>query len=186
MISFRIDGTPRGKKRVDQDGRRGGHRFTDRSTVKQEDDIGQLCRNAMGPLRPLTGAVKLTISAVFAIPKSWNQVLQEYAARGEIYHTQKPDCDNIAKLVKDALNGVAWHDDSQVAVELIRKRFGGPERVDVTIEEAGVNVTLPPPMTPSEERRVKRQSNERLGLLGRRATPHNAKKHQRPTGPTTE
>ena len=28
--------------------------------------------------------------------------------------TGKPDTDNIAKLVMDALNGVAWHDDSQV------------------------------------------------------------------------
>ena len=27
---------------------------------------------------------------------------------------QKPDIDNVAKLVMDALNGVAWQDDSQV------------------------------------------------------------------------
>lgn len=26
----------------------------------------------------------------------------------------KPDADNIAKLVLDALNGKAWHDDSQI------------------------------------------------------------------------
>lgn len=26
----------------------------------------------------------------------------------------KPDADNIAKLVLDALNGVAWHDDAQI------------------------------------------------------------------------
>ena len=31
--------------------------------------------------------------------------------------TFKPDADNVAKLILDALNGRAWHDDSQV-VEL--------------------------------------------------------------------
>lgn len=28
--------------------------------------------------------------------------------------TFKPDCDNVAKLVLDALNGIAWTDDKQV------------------------------------------------------------------------
>ena len=30
------------------------------------------------------------------------------------WHVVKPDVDNLLKLVKDALKGVAWHDDSQV------------------------------------------------------------------------
>lgn len=34
---------------------------------------------------------------------------------------EKPDADNIAKLVLDALNGVAYHDDSQVSVLLVIK-----------------------------------------------------------------
>ncbi|MBR3385491.1 MAG: RusA family crossover junction endodeoxyribonuclease [Atopobiaceae bacterium] len=29
-------------------------------------------------------------------------------------HTVKPDLDNVVKLVLDALNGYAWHDDCQV------------------------------------------------------------------------
>ena len=34
---------------------------------------------------------------------------------------EKPDADNIAKLVLDALNGVAYHDDSQVSALLVVK-----------------------------------------------------------------
>lgn len=34
---------------------------------------------------------------------------------------QKPDADNIAKLVMDALNGVAYEDDSQVVALLVLK-----------------------------------------------------------------
>jgi Holliday junction resolvase RusA-like endonuclease len=45
-------------------------------------------------------------------------VLREDAKR---WHTQTPDDDNLRKLVKDALNNVAWHDDAQVAKTSSRK-----------------------------------------------------------------
>ncbi|MFA7581869.1 MAG: RusA family crossover junction endodeoxyribonuclease [Candidatus Paceibacterota bacterium] len=32
-----------------------------------------------------------------------------------LYHTKKPDLDNLVKFVKDCLNGVLWHDDGQVS-----------------------------------------------------------------------
>ena len=35
--------------------------------------------------------------------------------------TFKPDADNIAKLVLDALNGIAWHDDTQVTDLVVHK-----------------------------------------------------------------
>lgn len=42
---------------------------------------------------------------------------------GEIKPTMKPDCDNISKACLDALNGVAFHDDSQVAELHVYKTF---------------------------------------------------------------
>lgn len=49
--------------------------------------------------------------------------------------TFKPDVDNVAKNVLDALNGIAWDDDSQVVELLVRKypRTREPERVVVSI-----------------------------------------------------
>lgn len=49
--------------------------------------------------------------------------------------TYKPDVDNIAKNVLDALNGIAWDDDSQVVELIVRKypRSREPERIIVEI-----------------------------------------------------
>ena len=42
-----------------------------------------------------------------------------------VYHTAKPDLDKLLRCVKDALTGIAWNDDSQVAVVAhLSKRYG--------------------------------------------------------------
>ena len=38
-----------------------------------------------------------------------------------------PDGDNILKIVCDALNGLAWKDDTQVAEMTVRKRYSKTE-----------------------------------------------------------
>lgn len=51
--------------------------------------------------------------------------------------TLKPDSDNILKLVCDALNGVAYHDDAQVTRATVQKnnrRRDISERTDVRIQ----------------------------------------------------
>lgn len=53
-------------------------------------------------------------------------------------HDHKPDADNLAKSVKDALSGLLWRDDSQVSELLVSKEIAaGNEKphVDVMVEE---------------------------------------------------
>lgn len=50
---------------------------------------------------------------------------------------QKPDSDNIAKAILDALNGVAYYDDSQVVGLTVKKEYGDSARVEVEIEILG-------------------------------------------------
>ena len=50
--------------------------------------------------------------------------------------TFKPDADNVAKLVLDALNGIAWADDSQVTHLEVRqqdRQRDAKERTVVTV-----------------------------------------------------
>lgn len=83
--------------------------------------------------RPWTGPVMLRFTAVFQTPATFNNALKEAAARGDLYCVRKPDTDNIAKLIKDALNGVVYADDQQVMGGGV-KRYGSPARVEISLE----------------------------------------------------
>ena len=58
-----------------------------------------------------TGPVCVSISFVFTRPQT---TYRKRKPRGREPKTTKPDADNLAKAVLDALNGVAWIDDRQV------------------------------------------------------------------------
>jgi Holliday junction resolvase RusA-like endonuclease len=48
-------------------------------------------------------------------------------------HTQRPDLDNLVKLACDALNGLMWTDDAQVACVSAAKVWGSEGRTDVKV-----------------------------------------------------
>lgn len=54
---------------------------------------------------------------------------------GRILPLKKPDTDNIVKVVSDALNGVAYHDDTQIASIWAEKIYSEVEGLNVTVEE---------------------------------------------------
>jgi Holliday junction resolvase RusA-like endonuclease len=123
--------------------------ITPPETRKAEDQLQKMARSYMGPRQPFAGPVRMMIVAVYAPPPSWTKTLHAALATGVVYHTSKPDADNLAKLVGDALNEIAYQDDSQVAELVVRKRYGTPTRTDITItqlESAG--------MTPADKRRA--------------------------------
>ena len=55
-----------------------------------------------------------------------------------ILPVKKPDCDNIAKIVLDALNKIAYKDDSQVIELSVKKLYSEVAKVSVHIEEIEV------------------------------------------------
>jgi Holliday junction resolvase RusA-like endonuclease len=46
----------------------------------------------------------------------------------------RPDIDNYAKAILDALNGVMWADDGQIVQLTASKSYGEP-RVEIEIQE---------------------------------------------------
>ena len=87
-------------------------------------------------VKPYTGAVKISIEAVMPVPVSKPRRVQDDMMTGKVPVMKKPDVDNIAKAVLDALNGAAWLDDKQVIALRVAKRYGHPARMTVEIEEA--------------------------------------------------
>lgn len=71
--------------------------------------------------------VAMCIEAYYKIPKSTPKKKAEDMKRGLILPTKKPDADNIAKVICDALNGVAYHDDSQIASLEVNKFYTAEE-----------------------------------------------------------
>lgn len=49
--------------------------------------------------------------------------------------TKKPDTNNLAKPIEDALNGIAWHDDAQIVDSAVHKRFGPRHEAIITVTE---------------------------------------------------
>jgi len=63
---------------------------------------------------PVTCAVKVNLKFFMPIPKSTSKKNYALMAVYQIDHTKKPDIDNLIKFALDCLNGVVYHDDSQI------------------------------------------------------------------------
>ena len=57
---------------------------------------------------------------------------------GKLHPTKKPDLDNVAKIVLDSLNGIAYSDDSQIVKLNVEKHYSENPRVEVTLYEVDV------------------------------------------------
>ena len=79
--------------------------------------------------------LKMKITAVHGITKSTSKKDKAKMLSGELKPTKKPDIDNIVKIICDALNGIAYKDDTQVVDLEIKKIYGEVEKVIVEIEE---------------------------------------------------
>ena len=54
---------------------------------------------------------------------------------GKIRPTTRPDVSNVIKSVEDGLNGIAYHDDSQISELMVFRYYGEEPGVCVEIRE---------------------------------------------------
>lgn len=147
---------------------------TDPADIAREAAIGKLARNAFGLGDPWTGPVRVTITAISAIPKSWPKRYGIALLHGDkLYDDGKPDGDNIEKLVWDACSEIMWRDDAQVVEWHGLKRYGSPERVEVVIEQVLDAMGAPPMPTPGQ---INREKTPWAEVLRKRAEVKAARK----------
>lgn len=73
------------------------------------------------------------IKFYFEPPKSMSKKKKDSLYNTAYLH--KPDIDNLAKSILDSLNGIAYKDDSQVAILLATKEYAEENRILVELEE---------------------------------------------------
>lgn len=85
-----------------------------------------------GPL--LSGPLSVSIELFFPRPKALQWKTREWV---RTWHTTKPDAENVAKAILDALTHLAWLDDKQVCQLTVMKFVCGREapRTVVRIQE---------------------------------------------------
>lgn len=134
-VTFTIVGKPCGKGRP-KFARRGEYvtTYTPEKTVNYESLVKFVWVQSGG--EKLHGAIGASFVSHFPIPKSESK--KKRAEMDGEWYTKKPDCDNIEKIILDALNGIAYDDDSQVAKQSSEKIYDAEETmVEVTLYELG-------------------------------------------------
>lgn len=141
MIAFTIPGAPQGKARARTC--RNGHTYTPDNTVLYENlvktEFLRQCgrRRLSADDRP---ALSMEIIAVYPVPASYSKRKRVAALAGDLLPAKKPDADNVAKIIADALGGLAYIDDAQITDLSVMKRYGEQPEVRVklwTVSEQG-------------------------------------------------
>ena len=134
MIQFTVPGNPvgKGRPRLSKWGV-----YTPKETVQYEklvllSYLGSQCRAYMDSKEPL----QMSLQIYMSIPKSATKKQHQDAMSGVLKPVKRPDIDNIAKCIMDALNGNAYHDDNQIIEIHCCKAYSDEPRVCVNISLA--------------------------------------------------
>lgn len=138
QIEFIVPGKPQGKARA-RTVRQGAntHSYTPDNTVKYETLVKSCFRHAWkkSDWKFTEGPLMAEIIAFYQIPKSWSKKKKQEAWTQGIPPTVKPDCDNVIKIILDALNGIAYKDDNQVVKIKFQKLYATKGSVRVRLSE---------------------------------------------------
>ena len=108
-----------------------GFTFDPKSKEKQDARKMLFSQWRDGPTR---NPVSLDISFEMPIPRSLSKKKQE-ALIGQP-HISKPDCDNLAKFVLDAMNKIIYEDDSHVFELHVKKIYSEDPKTIIVIKKA--------------------------------------------------
>jgi Holliday junction resolvase RusA-like endonuclease len=129
-IAFTVEGVPRPKARARRGA--GGRWYTPQATKAYEEAVGWAAR-AAGVRDAYEGPVRLTVGLWFP-------------------DRRRRDVDNCAKSICDALNGIAYLDDSQVAQLSVECRLDRQRpRAEISIEPLSCAVVGEPRSEPIAE-----------------------------------
>ena len=136
QITFTIIGEPMGKQRP-KFSRAGSFvkTYTPEATANYEQWVKLSYMQQRGDTAVIEDKeIAVTITAYFKIPASVSKKKAEQMRLGYIRPTKKPDFDNIAKIICDALNGLAYKDDAAIVSAIVEKYYATDDEPKVIVE----------------------------------------------------
>ena len=109
--------------------------YTPNKTKDYEFLVQQYFRMKYPKYETLKGRISINIIAYLKIPQSTSKTKIQEMLENKISPTKKPDVDNIAKSILDAMNGLVFEDDNQVSKISVEKRFALEEKAVIEVEE---------------------------------------------------
>lgn len=109
--------------------------YTPKDTANYENWVKICYKQAYPGAEKLQGALKMQIFITTAIPASYSKKQKKMAMDNTLRPTKKPDLDNIAKIICDSLNTIAYEDDKQIVCLEVNKYYGETGNVLVQLEE---------------------------------------------------
>lgn len=131
MIQITLNIKPMGAVRMTQRGKWKSDAAQKYLSYKQQ--IGYAARKAIE--NPNSNPVIIFANFYYPIPKSFSKDKKELARSGQLRPVVKPDIDNVAKGIMDALNGVAYKDDNQVVGLMTNKFYADEPMIIIKIQE---------------------------------------------------
>lgn len=133
-VEFTVPGKPVGKGRPRF--RRAGNyvqTYTPKGTAGYEELVRRCWKESGSPM--LEGEIEAVIHAYFPIPQSATKKRRALMESGAVGCGVKPDADNIAKCCLDAINKLAYQDDSKVTRLVVVKMYAAEPRVEIRLTE---------------------------------------------------
>ena len=131
MFQFEIYGVPVPQKQTRFSCVGGFPKCYDPSKKDKDHIIWQI--KPFAPSEPLQGPIELTIAFFMPIPKSASKRIREAMLNRVILPCKKPDEDNLAYIVTNALKKLVYVDDSQVCVKHVYKFYGDQPKTVIRV-----------------------------------------------------
>lgn len=109
------------------------HAYTPAKTKAFETVIKWAAKRAMCQRPPVASgrAVFVQITVSLVPPLSWSKKRRSEAFGA--FCSKKPDTDNVAKAILDAMNGIVYEDDAQVAGLVVQKFYAEKDEINIKI-----------------------------------------------------
>ena len=124
------------------------HTYTPTKTLHEEKIIKEHLKQEW-TFEPIDSPIKVFIEFYMPIPTSYskkkvNEIMVECKGK----HYKKPDLDNLAKLILDAMNGLVFRDDALICELNLVKKYSTLPRIEITIDTGDIN-----PLTQTKEKK---------------------------------